>query len=103
MFQDLGIDEPTDNMSLDDFNQLCALIKAKGKVENDTAQAGPMARLNVDIELFNVKKNKTFMSFTVSKREGHNSIEEAARKAVRGLKAELVKKIQDAIKAKFGG
>ena len=41
VFQDLGIDEPTDNMSLDDFNQLCALIKAKGKTPISIGYAQP--------------------------------------------------------------
>jgi hypothetical protein len=80
------------------------LVRAKSRMEKATIGAGPpqLARVVVDVELFNPAKKKVVTTFNVSKKEGHNSIEEAARRAVRSMKAELVKKISEAIQAKLG-
>ncbi len=81
------------------------IIRAKSKMENATVNEGSgpkLARVNVDVELFNVAKKKVISTFNSSKKEGHNNIEEAARRAVRSMKADLVKKIQEAIQKKLG-
>jgi hypothetical protein len=79
------------------------LVRAKARTEKATVGAGPqLARVVVDVELYNIAKKKVIATFSESKKEGHASIEEAARRAVRSMKAALVKKIGEAIEKKFG-
>lgn len=96
-------DEDEEEASADsgDFD---LIVRAKARMEKATVGNGPpqFARVVVDVELYNPVKKKVIETFNSSKKEGHNSIEEAARRAVRSMKADLVKKISATIQKKLG-
>ena len=106
-FQVKAMEAPADDedeASTPDYEGYDLVIRAKSRMEKASVPGNPMefARVVVDVEVYNPAKKKVITTFNSSKKEGHKSIEEAARRAVRGMKAELVKKIGDAIQMQLG-
>jgi hypothetical protein len=80
------------------------VVGATSKMEKATIAGNPveLARVIIDVQLYLPKKHKVLTSFTESKKEGHKSLDEATRRAVRGMKAVLVKRIQETVNKQFG-